>query len=74
MFKDLRTAVDTEALINDWASFDTTDGTVATDWVVTLPGQYAMNNPICDLYDSYTSAATACKFAASAEHVAGFHR
>ena len=72
MFTDLRTAVDTEALINDWASFDTTDGTVATDWVVTLPGQYAMNNPICDLYNSYTSAATACKFAASAGDVAGF--
>ena len=71
MFTGLRSAVDTEALINDWASFDTTDGTVATDWVVTLPGQYAMNNPICDLYDSYTSAATACKFATSAGDTSG---
>jgi len=71
MFTGLRAAVDTESLINDWASFDTADGTVATDWVVTLPGQYAMNNPICDLYDSYTSAATACKFATSAGDTSG---
>ena len=72
MFTDLRAAIDTSSLINDWASFETTDGTVATDWVVTLPGQYAMNNPICDLYESYTSAATACKFAATAADTAGF--
>ena len=26
---------------------------MATDWVVTLPGQYTMNNPICDVYDAY---------------------
>ena len=72
LFTDLRAAIDTSTLVNDWASFETTDGTVATDWVVTLPGQYAMNNPICDLYDSYTSAATACKFAASAGDTTGF--
>ncbi|WP_435219468.1 hypothetical protein [Luminiphilus sp. nBUS_07] len=72
MFEELRAAIDTNALINDWAAFETADGTVATDWVVTLPGQYAMNNPICDLYDSYTSAATACKFKAKATDIVGF--
>ena len=72
LFTDLRAAIDTSALVNDWAAIETTDGTVATDWVVTLPGQYAMANPICDLYSSYTSAATACKFAASAGDVTGF--
>ena len=70
MFDDLRAALDADALINDWASFETTDGTVATDWVVTLPGQYVMNNPICDLYDSYTSAATACAFKSADSTVA----
>jgi len=72
LFTDLRAAIDTTSLINDWASIETDDGTVATDWVVTLPGQYAMANPICDLYASYTSAATACKFAATATNVTGY--
>lgn len=53
-------ALDAEVLINDWAAFDTAAGTVATDWVVTLPGQYTMQNPICDAYDAYSEAATAC--------------
>ena len=41
---------------NDWAAFSTADGTVHADWVVTLPGQYVMTNPICDTYESYTEA------------------
>lgn len=53
-------ALDAEALINDWAAFSTDGGTVATDWVVTLPGQYTMQNPICDAYDAYSEASTAC--------------
>jgi len=56
----LMDALDAESLINDWAAFDTDSGTVATDWVVTLPGQYTMNNPICDAYDAYAEAGTAC--------------
>ena len=56
----LMDALDAEAIINDWAAFDTSGGTVATDWVVTLPGQYTMQNPICDAYDAYSEATTAC--------------
>jgi len=61
MFDDLREALDADALINDWAAFDTDSGTVATDWVVTLPGQYVMSNPICEAYDAYAAAGTACR-------------
>ena len=60
MMPALMDALDAEVLINDWAAFDTDAGTVATDWVVTLPGQYTMQNPICDAYDAYSEAATAC--------------
>jgi hypothetical protein len=60
MMPALMDALDAEVLINDWAAFDTDAGTVATDWVVTLPGQYTMQNPICDMYESYSEAATAC--------------
>ena len=60
MFNDLRAALDADSLINDWASFETADATVATDWVVTLPGQYTMVDPICSMYDSYAEAKTAC--------------
>ena len=57
MFVDLRYALNADALVNDWASFEKDDGSVvATDWVVTLPGQYTMNNPICDFYGNYTNA------------------
>jgi hypothetical protein len=64
LFDGVRDALDADALINDWASFEAADGsTVAADWVVTLPGQYTMNNPICELYDSYALAATACNTA-----------
>jgi hypothetical protein len=60
MFDDLRAALDAESVVNDWAAFDTDAGSVATDWVVTLPGQYVMNSNVCTLYASYAEAATAC--------------
>jgi hypothetical protein len=60
MFNRLRASLNTDSIINDWAAFSTDTGTVATDWVVTLPGQYVMNNPICKAYDAYAEAATAC--------------
>jgi len=60
MFDNLRAALDAEAVVNDWAAFDTDSGSVATDWVVTLPGQYVMNSNMCALYSSYAQAATAC--------------
>jgi hypothetical protein len=76
MFDDLRAALDTGALINDWAGFEAADGsTVATDWVITLPGQYAMNNPICDFYGAYSKAsatAMACVKASTATKGAGY--
>jgi hypothetical protein len=66
MFDGVRSALDAEAVINDWAAFETSDGSVAADWVVTLPGQYALNNPTCDLYAAYTLAATGCSATALA--------
>jgi len=60
LFDGVKAALQADALINDWAAFETAAGTVAADWVVTLPGQYTMNNPVCDLYSSYSLAATAC--------------
>ena len=69
MFDNLRKALDADALINDWAAFEAADGsTVATDWVVTLPGQYAMSTPMCDFYGAYAKASTAmaCVKAATA--------
>lgn len=73
LFDGVRQALDAEAVINDWAAFEAADGsTVAADWVVTLPGQYTMQNPICDLYGSYALAATACSAAeATAAAAAG---
>jgi hypothetical protein len=57
----------TDSVMNDWASFDTDSGTVATDWVVTLPGQYTMQNPICDAYEAYgADTKTACAAAYTA--------
>jgi hypothetical protein len=64
MFDELRDALDADALINDWAAFEAADGSsVATDWVITLPGQYAMASPMCDFYGAYDKAGTAmaCK-------------
>lgn len=76
MFNDLRDKLDADSLINDWASFETADATVATDWVVTLPGQYTMVDPICSMYDSYAEAQTACSSTAlsTAAAVAGRDR
>jgi len=56
MWADLSEALDADAIANDWASFSTADATVSADWVVTLPGQYVMTNPICDLYTKYGEA------------------
>ena len=67
MWDRFRYDLATDSVMNDWASFDVDSGTVATDWVVTLPGQYVMENPICDAYDAYgAEAATACAAAYTA--------
>jgi hypothetical protein len=59
MMVGLMDALDADSIMNDWAAFDTADGTVNADWVVTLPGQYVMVNPVCEAYAAYTEAATA---------------
>ena len=56
MWNSLADALDADSISNDWAAFSTADGTVHADWVVTLPGQYVMTNPVCDTYESYTEA------------------
>ena len=56
MWNSLADALDADSIANDWAAFSTADGTVHADWVVTLPGQYVMTNPVCDTYESYTQA------------------
>lgn len=56
MWAGVSNAIDSDAIANDWAAFSTADGTVHADWVVTLPGQYVMTNPICDVYAGYTEA------------------
>jgi len=60
MFQAARDALNALTVINDWASFETADASVATDWVVTLPGQYAMTDPVCSIYADYEQSATAC--------------
>ena len=60
MFQDLRDALNATSVVNDWASFETADASVATDWVVTLPGQYAMTDPVCSIYADYAQSNTAC--------------
>ena len=60
LFDGVKDSLVADSLINDWAAFTTDSGTVAADWVVTLPGQYTMNNPMCDIYDKYPLSATAC--------------
>ena len=64
MWTSLSDALDADSIANDWAAFSTSDGTVHADWVVTLPGQYVMTNPICDTYEEYSqanaTAAAAC--------------
>ena len=56
MWAGVSNAIDSDAIANDWAAFSTADGTVHADWVVTLPGQYVMTNPICDIYSNYPEA------------------
>jgi hypothetical protein len=56
MWAGVSNAIDSDAIANDWAAFSTADGTVHADWVVTLPGQYVMTNPICGLYSDYPEA------------------
>jgi hypothetical protein len=56
LYNDLRQALDADKIINEWASIETDAATVATDWVVTLPGQYTMTNPVCGIYAAYDEA------------------
>lgn len=67
-------ALDADSIMNDWAGFATEDGTVDADWVVTLPGQYVMVDPICDIYTTYSeanaTAAAACASTAAAAYLA----
>ena len=73
MWDDLSEALDADSIANDWASFSTADATVAADWVVTLPGQYVMTNPICDIYTNYGEAnATAAAECTNASAVAAY--
>ena len=71
MFDDLREALDADAIINDWAGFETADAVVNADWVVTLPGQYVMNDPICDMYNAYGANDTAIALCGNATFLAG---
>ena len=72
MWTNLAEALDATAIINDWAAFDSSDGSsVNADWVVTLPGQYVMTNPICDIYTTYSEAnSTAAALCANATAIA----
>jgi hypothetical protein len=73
MWQSLSDALDADSVANDWAAFTTADGTVHADWVVTLPGQYVMTNPICDTYGSYTEAnATAAAACTNATAIATY--
>ena len=56
MWASVADALDADSIANDWAAFSTADGTVHADWVVTLPGQYVMTNPVCDIYNNYSEA------------------
>jgi len=72
MWTQLAEALDATSIINDWAAFDSSDGSsVNADWVVTLPGQYVMTNPICAIYTTYSEAnATAAALCASSTAIA----
>lgn len=58
LFQDVRLALAAGSIVNDYSNRPTGDFTVATDWVVTLPGQYTMNDGVCALYLDFTG--TAC--------------
>jgi hypothetical protein len=66
MWDNLADALDADSIMNDWAAFETADGTVNADWVVTLPGQYVMVDPICEIYNTYTQASSTAALAACA--------
>ena len=73
MWAGVSNAIDADAIANDWAAFSTADGTVHADWVVTLPGQYVITNPICDIYSGYGEAnATAAAACANATAIAAY--
>lgn len=62
LYNDLRVALGATSVINDWsADFATQESrtvTSQTDWVVTLPGQYTMQDPVCALYAEFGGATT----------------
>jgi len=64
MWTSLASALDADSVSNDWAAFSNGDASVNADWVVTLPGQYTMTNPICDTYNNYTAGSNASAVAA----------
>jgi hypothetical protein len=70
MWKEFAAAIDADGIANDWASFDTADASVDADWVVTLPGQYVMTNPICDIYKDYKQASATAAAACAASTTA----
>ena len=73
MWTSLADAIDADSVANDWAAFSTADGTVHADWVVTLPGQYVMTNPICDTYSQYSEAnASAAAVCSNATAIAAY--
>jgi hypothetical protein len=73
MWTSLADAIDADSVSNDWAAFSTADGTVHADWVVTLPGQYVMTNPICDTYSNYNEAnASAAAVCSNATAIAAY--
>ena len=73
MWTSLADAIDADSVSNDWAAFSTADGTVHADWVVTLPGQYVMTNPICDTYSNYSEAnASAAAVCSNATAIAAY--
>jgi hypothetical protein len=61
LYNDLRVALGATSIINDWSADSATQGdrtvTSQTDWVVTLPGQYNMTDPICALYGEFGPSA-----------------
>ena len=70
MWDSLAAALDADSIMNDWAAFETADGTVNADWVVTLPGQYVMVDPICDVYGEYDQGSGASAVAHCAKTAA----
>ena len=66
LFEDVRVALGAPNVMNDWSSRDNGSFTVATDWVVTMPGQYLMVDPLRYLtsleIEDETLALAACNF------------